>query len=383
MQVIDGHIYSYFPMATPLLVTPIVWLANEIYPLTHRTDFYSYLANHAPNASTANLEKFVASAMVALSAALMYLIARLQLQVAGSLALTLLFAFSTSMWSTASRALWQHGPSVLFLSLGLYLTLVAVNHPRLIFCVGLVLGYAYLVRPTNSLSVALFGLYFLVNYRRRFGFYVLGVVSILIPYIIQNWMTYHNLFPPYSYELFERLASPAVFGEALLGTLVSPGRGLFVFTPIFLFCMYGVYLAARERRLSLHGLDVYLIAVVISHWIVISSFEDWIGGWSIGPRYFVDVIPFLMYLLVPFIGTWTVAGAPLRTAFLVAALFGTLVQFHCSTSIDPFNWNCKPTVLGEAPERTWDWGDLQFLRGLCPQNPREGGAPACWFEGGG
>jgi hypothetical protein len=383
MRVIGGHIYSYYPVATPLLVTPIVWLTNEIYPLTHRTDFYAYLAEHAPDAHTANLEKLIASGIVALSAALVYLIARFQLQVTGSLAVTLIFAFSTSMWSTASRALWQHGPSVLFLSLGLYLTLLAVDRPSLVFWVGLILGYAYLIRPTNSLSVALFGLYFLVNHRRRFGMYVLGVSSVLIPYIMHNWATYQNVFPPYSYQLFERMASPGVFGEALLGTLVSPGRGLFVFTPIFLFCIYGAYLAARQRRLSLHTLDPYLIAIVISHWIITSLFEDWGGAWSIGPRYFVDVIPFLTYLLVPVVRLWTLTGPTLKTTFLVAALFGALVQFHCSTSIDPFMWNGKPKALVEAPERKWDWGDLQFLRGLCRQNPLEGRAPACWFESGG
>ena len=65
MRVIGGHIYSYYPVATPLLVTPAVWLVNEIYPLTHRTDFYAYLAQHAPDVRTANLEKLIASAIVA------------------------------------------------------------------------------------------------------------------------------------------------------------------------------------------------------------------------------------------------------------------------------------------------------------------------------
>ena len=141
----------------------------------------------------------------------------------------------------------------------------------------MILGYSYLIRPTNSIAVALFGLFFLINHPKRFGLYAVGVAGVLIPYAIHNWLTYQNVFPPYSYQLFERMASPGIFGEALIGTLISPGRGLFVFTPIFLFSIYGAYLAARQRRLSLHNIDLYLVAILIFHWIITSFFEDW-GG---------------------------------------------------------------------------------------------------------
>jgi hypothetical protein len=43
-------------------------------------------------------------------------------------------------------------------------------------------------------------------------------------------------------------------------------------------------------------------------------------------------------------------------------------------------WNGKPQALVDAPERKWDWGDLQFLRGFCISNPLEGRAPACWID---
>src|SRR5574341_835195 len=113
MRVINGHIYSYYPIATPLLVAPAVWAINLLYPASHTTDFYTYLAQHAPDDRTARLEKLVASGIVALATGTMYLVARRQLARAGALAAALMFGFATSMWSTASRALWQHGPSVL------------------------------------------------------------------------------------------------------------------------------------------------------------------------------------------------------------------------------------------------------------------------------
>jgi hypothetical protein len=380
LRMVNGHIYYYYPIATPLLITPAVWFINKIYPIFYPTDFYTYLAQHAPNSRTAKLEKLIASGFVALSAVFIYLIGRIQLGITKSLLLTFLFAFSTSMWSTASRALWQHGPSVLFLTCALYLWFLSKEKPLLIPLIGIILGYSYLIRPTNSLEVGFFALYILINRRNYIFSYILGLAVVLIPYIYLNWITYQNIFPPYSYQLFERFSTPQVFGEALLGTLISPARGLFIFSSIFLFSIVGIFIKAKQHQLSIFNLDLYLIAILIIHWIITSLFEDWGGAWSIGPRYFVDVIPFLIYFLIPVFQTGILANPAWKIVFVVAILISTFIQFHSSTSIYPFMWNGKPQALVDAPERKWDWGDLQFLRGFCPKNPLEGKAPDCWIN---
>src|SRR5512146_852239 len=222
MRVVGGHIYSYYPIATPLLVTPAVWLINKIYPVVYPTDFYGYLQTHAPDGRTAKIEKVLASGFGALAAILLYLIARRELPAARSMLATGIFAFSTSMWSTATRALWQHGPSALFIALALYLLFRAKEQPAWLLPVGAILGYSYLIRPTNSLAVALIGLYLLLNFPKQIWLYILGAAAVIMPYLVQNWITYGNLFPPYSYQLFQRLATPAEFREALAGLLVSP-----------------------------------------------------------------------------------------------------------------------------------------------------------------
>ncbi len=379
MRVVDGHIYSYYPIATPLLVTPAVWLVNKLYPLIYPSDFYTYLQTHAPDTRTGRLEKILAAGIGALAAAMMYLIARRELPVARSLILAAIFAFATSMWSTATRALWQHGPSALFLAVAVYLLFIARQRPRWFFWVGLVLACAYLIRPTNALATAFIGLYALINYRGQVWLYIAGLAVPFVPYIVQNWLTYGNLFPPYSYQLFERLSTPAVFFEGLAGTLVSPARGLFIFSPLFLFAIYGAYLRLKGR-FSLANVNVYLAAIVVAHWVIISLFEDWGGAWSIGPRYFVDVIPLLVYFLMPVLRPDVLAMHGIRYALIATVFVSTLIQFHCSTSIYPWMWNGKPVALVEAPQRKWDWGDLQFLRGFCPSNPLEGRAPTCWFQ---
>jgi hypothetical protein len=204
LRLIGGHVYSYYPVATPLLVVPVVWLANAVYPLAHTTDFYAYLTTHAPDSRTARLEKLCASAIVALGAVVMYLLGRTRLGILQAGVLALIFAFATSMWSTASRALWQHGPSALFLALALYSILIAAHKPWAVVATGAILGFAYWIRPTNSLSVAFVGLYFFVNHRRQFPLFVAGALLVLVPFAVQNWLVYGNLLPPYSYQLFER-----------------------------------------------------------------------------------------------------------------------------------------------------------------------------------
>ncbi len=379
LRVFNGHFYSYYPIATPLLVAPVVWFINEIYPLFYQTDFYTYLARHAPDARTAKIEKLIASGIVALSAVLTYLIVRQYLGTIQSLFLTFIFAFSTSMWSTASRALWQHGPSVLFLSLALYLLIMAKEKATYIPLIGLLLGYAYLIRPTNSLEVAFFGLYILINLRKYFLLYLLGIAVVLIPYIIINLITYQNMFPPYSYQLFERLSTLNGFGEALAGTLISPARGLFIFSSVLLFSICGAFLKIKHGQISIFNIDLYVIGILLSHWVITSLFEDWGGAWSIGPRYFVDVLPFLIFLLIPVFQFNLLARPVWKYVFIITVLVSTFIQFHSSTSIYPFMWNGKPQALVDAPERKWDWSDLQFLRGFCKNNPLEGKAPACWL----
>jgi hypothetical protein len=284
------------------------------------------------------------------------------------------------MWSTASRALWQHGPSVVLALSALYLTLAAPERLWAVLATGALLAFAYLVRPTNSLSFAFFGLYYLLNQPRRAWAYAVGGLAIFLPYAILNLAIYGNVFPPYSYQLFERLGAPGIITEALLGTLLSPNRGLLIWTPIFCFAVLGAVLEVRRVGLRKGNLGLYLVGILLSHWLVTSVFEDWGGAWSIGPRYFVDVIPYLTYFLIPTLVSLPSRAVAFRYAFAVAVGASSLIQLHCAVSPYPFMWNGKPRALVEAPERKWDWGDLQFLRGSCPGEPVEGRAPACWVN---
>ena len=145
---VGGHIYSVYPVGPVLLAAPLVGLADLACRRLCPEDLDRVLRER-PGAH-GRLERLVASLVVAATATLVYRIGRLRLDgVAPALLLAGIFAFGTSAWSTASRGLWQHGPSMLMLALALALILGARDRPELIQYESLPLVGAYLMRPPN------------------------------------------------------------------------------------------------------------------------------------------------------------------------------------------------------------------------------------------
>jgi hypothetical protein len=361
---LDDHIYSYFPLAIPFISVPYVWAVDKVFDLRYPTDLATYLTDHFPDDRLAKVEKIAASFVSALAAVLFYMLVSLRLDRLRSFLLTLIFAFATPMLSTASRALWQHGLSVLCLTTALWLILRGSLNKWPMFLVGALLGFSYVVRPTNSLSVFFLTLYFLMNHRKNLGFYFAGLFIPLAILVFDGLWVYHSILPPY--YLPQRLGDNSHFFSALLGNLISPNRGLFTTTPIFLASIYGIYLAIRNGRMVLNSIEPYLAVILITHWVTISSFDNWYGGWSLGPRFFTDLTPYLAWFLIP-----VFEEGRLWSFRWWKIVFGTY----------PFMWNGKPVAIVQAPERVWDLSDLQVLRGTC-DNKLEGKAPKCWFEPG-
>ncbi len=379
----NGHLYYYYPIAVSFLATPFVWTANQFYSLRNSTDLYTYLAEHKPDDFTGRLEKFIASILSALGIIPIYLLASHYLSRKHAVVLALIFALSTSMWSTASRALWQHGPSVLFLSCALYLMVLAQKKEGAIQYAGFFIAISYVIRPNNSLAVIFTSLYVLINHKKYFIRYLIGAGLVAVPFIIFNWTLYGALLPPYSFQLFEKPTTAQRFLEALAGTMISPARGLFVFTPVFIFSIYGIILSAKNGAFTFRATESYILAIIIGHWLIISLFADWDGGWSIGPRYFTDIIPYMIFFMIP---VFQRSGEIFsrngwKITFMTLVVISTLIHFRCSTSIYPFLWNGYPITYPDgATYRDWDWTDLQFLRGFCASDLEKGQAPACWLE---
>ena len=71
-----------------------------------------------------------------------------------------------------------------------------------------------------------------------------------------------------------------------------------MFSPILLLSVYGAWLTlGRRGDLLSHA----LAAIVVLHWIALSSFPSGGAGHSFGYRLFSDMAPYLTYFLIPVI----------------------------------------------------------------------------------
>ena len=357
LETIDGHVYSVYPLGAPLTALPFVAVVDRL----SNGAFAASLEHEIP----AELEMFIASVVVALTAALLYGIARLYVSPGAAVCLALIFALCTSAWSVASRALWQHGPSMLWLTVALYLILLARRRPALIQLVGAALALAYIARPTNSVSVVLLSLYVLLTYRRYFIGYLLSAAVIAVPFVLFNLSVYHAVLSNY-YRWFQGFSGNTL-GEALIGHWLSPSRGLLIFSPIVLFSFYGIYLKIRQH--TLERLDKFLMAIIALHWLSISIWPIWWGGWTFGPRMFSDVLPYLIYFMIPVFAAfpaWSIRRR--RVTALVGFMlvgYSAFVHYRGANSWETlFEWNAQPAPIDLDPAHVWEWRDVQFLRGL-------------------
>ncbi len=276
--------------------------------------------------------------------------------------MTAIFAFGTSMWSTASRALWQHGPLVLMFVIAMLLLQRARNRPALIQYVSIPLAAAYLIRPTASIPIVVLSVYVLLFYRPWIVRYMGWAMLIAIPWIAFNLSIYGAILPPY--YLGASYAGTPSLATALLGNLISPSRGLFVYSPVLLFALSGFALSLRDT--DTRALHIAYGLIVVAMLIAVSLIPAWWAGHSFGPRYMTDLVPFLVYftafnLRMPsaFIGrartVWT-------SSIALLACVSVIVHAQGALRSAPLAWNAVPNNIDQNPARLWDWSDPPFLR---------------------
>ncbi len=353
-QYINGHYYCLYPIGTPLIAVPVYFIYKYIAPVLNPKKWHSHYY----------LQKFIASFIVALAALFIYLTAYFSTGNAViSFLLVTIFAFCTSAWSIASRALWQHGPSMLMLSLALFLIISAKKNPRLIKYAGLPLAFSYLIRPTNAISITLLTLFVLLEYRRYFFLYILWSLFIYVPFLLYN-LNIHNSFLSAYYVPSHNFGVCRNFGVGLAGHLFSPSRGIFIFSPILIFSLYGMFLKLSARKVE--RLDLFLVLIIFIHWLVISYYPDWTGSFSVGNRYFSDMMPYFVFFLIPVIVRITQRESlKQRSVFIIffwLMAISFMVHYRCVTELGPARWNKK--VLDnkwDLNSKVWDWRDIQFL----------------------
>jgi hypothetical protein len=323
-----GHFYSFYPVALPLLLAPL----------------------YLPVAGAARLpleqlilvarffEKVFAAALAAASAVALLALFRRLTTPRRAVMLAAVYAFCTNTWATSSQALWQHTGSQFAIAVSLYGLARYLDPPARV-------RFAWLAGGAAALSVALrpTDLFF---YAASLGVILLRArrPALLAAYLLPGAFA-GGALAAYNLGVLGSLSGAygalptGDFGAGLLGVLFSPGRGLFVYTPVALFAAFG--LRGWGGSAPLYGIAALFAAAQVA---VIARWPMWWGGDCYGPRLLADLLPCLALLLVPALDA--LARRPAwRAAFVAATVFSAGVQL-----VGAF---CYPK--GHAAEDLWDW----------------------------
>jgi Dolichyl-phosphate-mannose-protein mannosyltransferase len=346
VQRINGRIASAYPpwagvMAIPVYLLPVLGGLSAQSPWIH------------------DLEKLSATLITALSVVLLLFTLRRLTTEKIAWYIAIVYAFATSSFSSSSQALWQHGPSQLFLALTIYWLVKGIDEPRFSAYAGLALGSAIICRPSNAFVAIPIAAYVLLKRRDQFLGFCLATLPPLLWFMAYNMHYYGS---PVSTGFAVGIIDPSrlrslgshlfktPLSEGLAGILMSPSRGLFIYSPILPVAFVGMVMVWRNSKLVLLkylSLAPLLTILLTSKWI------NWWGGGSYGPRLLADITPFLcLYLYPPF---ERAQSRPLLKS-AIAVLIALSIGLHGLRVFAGGDWNGHPFVDWH-PERLWSWAD--------------------------
>lgn len=339
LRFVNGHWVSDYPVGAVLLALPF------------------YVVSAAGGADPSgrlllDLEKLSAAVLTAGAAALLLAALRRYADRGAALGAALLFALATSNLSVSSQALWQHGPGQLALVGGLYALARARTEPAWAAAAGFPLALAVVVRPTNLLLALPIGLFAWLSHRQARWALCLGAAP---PVLFQLWYNAAYFAEPLRTQFPVLGVWQAPFWEGLAGILASPGRGLFVYSPVLLLAFVGLALAWRPGgEPLLRWLGGGAVAAILLY----ANYRDWWGGWSYGPRLLADLSPALAFLLLPALERcWPVRSA--RVMLIALAVWSVAAHGVGLTQRAPY-WHAAVDG-GRMVEHLWRWGDNQLV----------------------
>jgi hypothetical protein len=281
---------------------------------------------------------------------------------------TLAAALGSNLWIVGSQAMWQHGPAAFAL-----VAAIALLHPtpvprwRLILA-GLAASLLFTSRLIDSLFAAVIVLWVARTQPRGLLWFLPAPLIAAVVLLSYNLWYFGEIVGGQAqleqmHRDLHRLPGPwsGNLAEGALGTLFSPNRGLFIFTPWVAVALATAPMVAR--RLKSHGLIAWLLLALVPYALLLSKYAVWWGGHCFGPRYWTDVMP-LLAILLAFGLEWAAArSCALVALFMVTITFAIGVQI-VGASCFPSSWNLKPVNVDYYHNRLWDWRDTELSRCL-------------------
>ncbi len=258
-----------------------------------------------------------------------------------SLVCALLYGLTTNAWAY-SRYCFSEPLATLLMLLAFERLADYIHHQphrSSLAWAGVFLGLSVLTHITIVLAVPFFIWYVWPGLKREERFDLPGVVALFLPLTLcAGLFFYYNLF---------RFGNPletgrmGTYGHAvapwvgLFGLLLSSGKGILWYSPI----VWAPLFAAPSflKRWPREGYVILGMAIV--RVLFVASRSDWHGGFGVGPRFLVPLLPFLILLLLEVISRGerhSLSPRAERAFFTVAALsfFVQVTLVKCSV----FDW---------------------------------------------
>jgi hypothetical protein len=332
---VDGHRVSIYPVLSAVLAAPVFAAARLAFALDET--------------GTALAGKLAASLLSAVAGVLLFLAVGRRRSESEAFRTALVFVFGTSVLST-SQALWQHPAAVLFVCLALLWLVKAEQDDAWAGRVGLPLSLAVAARHADLPLAAALGVVTALRWPRRLPLMALWALPGVAFTLVYQWLYFGSpLAHGFSGTLGSRFSA---WGVGHVGLLLSPAKGLLVFTPVVVVAAVGLVRAFRGDDRWLAGA---CSAGLAAHWLLIGGWNEWHGGESWGPRMMTDALP-LLFLFLP------EGLAVLRRAGVMLAVLSIAVQLMGAFAYE-YRWerlHQRPVVAAGHPE-LWSLADSPIV----------------------
>jgi hypothetical protein len=355
-----GHLVSRYPIATPLVATPLFAVQMAVLDRARpgwERDVLPYALVMSKNAA-ALLGALLGVVLFRLLVVLEVGSATLPALVGGVL--------GSNLWVVGSQTLGPHGPAALALAMALLiLARGEVSNARLA-AAGAFAGALVAFRlPAATFAGALAA--FAIAHHRWRSLWFLGPLA-AIGCVLLAWnLSWFGAVTGGEVEL--EALHPILHGVTgnwsrsplvgLAGTLVSPSRGLFVFSPWvavvvarFPTAVRGAVPVARWASLAL-----------IANLVVFSTYSVWWSGHAFGPRYWTESTPVFVVALAYLLVRARERSRPLLVLLLATLALSVAVQV-VGAFCYPSGWSSTPTEIDLDHARLWDVRDSELTRCL-------------------
>jgi hypothetical protein len=303
----------------------------------------------AKPALRASIGKLCASALVSVTAVLLFLMAERHTSRRRALLLAFTYGIGSCAWAVSSQSMWQQTLNQALLAAGALFLLGDVELWGTAALAGAFFGMAAACRATGLIALVAAATHVALIRRRNLLPFLVLALPPLLGVAAYNTHYFGGIFSSGQSLAghaiaIEKTGSPALWQTPLwlgaIGLLGSPSRGLLVFSPVLAPGLFGLVRVLADRQYAaFRPLAVYTVSTMALQ----CKWFDWWGGHTYGYRPWLDVVPYLVLFMLPTL------DALLRTTarcFVYGALlaWSSLVQALGAFAYD-HTWNTRPLYI--------------------------------------